>query len=155
MTDARFTPPTAPVADVPAEPPPQPVVIACGLLVLSLVLGFVSLGLEVRGAPMETPFILVGAVVMLPLLALYLWLVVMLWRRRGWARWAVLAFVAAGWLMLLLDQTGVEGPLQATMIVDGVCAVAELVAMGLVFLGPGARWFRDRPQASRAHSAAS
>lgn len=158
MSDARFDPPKAAVADVPVEPPPRPVVIACWLLVLSLLLGFVSLGVDVSSVPTtETTFMLVGLVVIgLPLVALFAWLIAMLWRRRSWARWALLAFMVAGWLLLLLDDGSTEGRLPSAMIIDGITAIVEFIAMVLVFFGPGARWFKERPpQAPRTHSAAS
>ena len=145
MTPNPYAPPTADVADPSPgwPPPPRAVVIACRLVLASLVLGIISLLPGMRPALPDDPVVpwaLTLAIVVV-FGGLTLWLVLEVWRGKAWARWALLAFLALGWWLGAgqLSDDFLRSPLLGLF---GVVSIAlEVAACGLLFFGDGARWF--------------
>lgn len=145
-----FKAPTAKVADIDArrdhEPRPASITIACRLLWATVVLGLLSLIPGVRhglwddygNAPMAVGLALGFVAVMA---GVEIWLIRLVARRHGWARWALLAYLLVGWLMTFSDFSGSIDEGMAAVLVDLVTGIAEMAAVGLLFLSSGRFWF--------------
>lgn len=144
-TDNPYRPPTTELRDPPpasAGPPPAAVRIACGLVLVSLAVGVLTMLPGVRQPEAEAPGSAIALLVAYALFgALTLWLTRRTWQGRHWARWALLAYLAFGWALYALSLTDemVAAPMAA--LVNTVCVAIELAACGLLFFGAGARWF--------------
>jgi hypothetical protein len=75
------------------------------------------------------------------LLALYAWLVFMIYMGRNWARWLVVVFLAFGWLSDLADPKWATQSVVANFA-DFVNAALDLSACLLLLRGEGAAWFK-------------
>jgi hypothetical protein len=150
MTTDPYKAPKAQVADVDVGPDlasrPASVTLACRLLWVTLALGVLSLVPEVRTGLWvgleKTPgavVFMVGFVAAMTLIEA--WLIRLVARRHGWARWALLVYLIVGWLMTFSDfSVSIEQGMIA-VVIDLVCGVAEMVAAGLLFLSAGRMWF--------------
>jgi hypothetical protein len=145
MTPNPFLPPHADVAD-PAAPPPQapPAVRrACRLVVASMFLGLVTL---VPGVAAPSPEdAQVPVFITLAIVALFggvtIWLAFAVHRGAPWARWALLAYLALGWVlsgMQFMDEF-LRSPISG--MIEVVCIAMEFAACGMLFFGSGAAWF--------------
>ncbi len=149
----RFAPPRADVADLPGTDPllasrPRSVVAACVAMLAAMALGLVSL-LPVVEAPMAGEPAAMTAMLWgftIALSAVELWLLRQLWRRRAWARWAVIALAVAGVAMGmgLVEEDWARSPLVAWMGIASV--VLEFAAALLLLARPAARWCNAAPQ---------
>jgi len=63
-------------------------------------------------------------------------------RRENWARWTMLGLLAFGWLMGLYDLPRSFAETPGAALADMLIAAAELWASYLLFLSPGAAWFK-------------
>jgi hypothetical protein len=150
MTDDPYKAPRAHVADIEPGPDlasrPPSVTLACRLLWATLALGLLSLIPGVRN-DLWTEFdkvpgaivFMIGFVAVMTLLEA--WLIRLVSRRQGWARWALLGYLIAGWLMTFSDFSVSIDQGMAAVIIDLVAGFGELVAVGLLFLSGGRLWF--------------
>jgi hypothetical protein len=147
-----FKAPTAQVADRNIEPErnqsprPASITLACRLLWATIVLGLLSLipgvrhGLWDDYAGSSVAVLLVLAVIAF-MTGIEIWLIGLVARCHGWARWALLAYLFAGWLMTFSDFSGSIDQGMAAVLVDLVTGAAEIFAVGLLFLSRGRSWF--------------
>jgi hypothetical protein len=149
--------PSAPVGDQEAAedaaPAPEQVRLACRILWVTLLLSAATLHPSVRGewwlegaegTPEVADAMLVGGLVMSAVFFGFVALVVFLTRRgHYWARWILLALLAFGWLMGLYDLPRSLGETPGAALADLLITAAEVWACYLLFLSPGATWFRQ------------
>lgn len=145
MTPNPYAPPGAEVSDPKhMQPAPPPSVRnACLLIGVALVLGMATLLLGVRvPSPEEqsVPRLLTFALVVL-FGGLTVWFAFETFRGKNWARWAMLIYLALGWVLVAseLNDQLVRAPLSA--IINTVCIIMEFMACWLLFFGSGAQWF--------------
>ena len=147
MTDLRYAPPAAPVADPEASRlAPHSVRRACQLLVASTLLGFAG----VTG-PFELPTFARPWVVLLGALAavvaftgVIFWLILKAYRGRNWARWTVLLLLAPSWALGALEFPGEIMQASIAAVVGGTTSALDILACWLLFFGAGAtRYFRQ------------
>lgn len=144
----RFAPPRADVADIAGADPllaarPRSVVWACAAMLASMVLGLVSLlpvvDPPMPGEPAAMTALLWGVTIAFSVFEL--WLLQRAWKRRAWARWALIALALAGVAMGVgvVEEDWARSPLVAWL---GIASLAmELVAALLLLARPAARWF--------------
>jgi hypothetical protein len=134
-----------------AAPPPQQVRLACRILWVTLILSAATLHPSVRGewwtegaaGAADPADMLVGGLMMSAVFFGFVaGLIFLTGRRQYWARWTLLAFLAFGWLMGLYDLPRSFAETPGAALADTLIAAAELWASYLLFLGPGAAWFR-------------
>jgi hypothetical protein len=158
MTDVRYSPPAAAVADVPAsEPKPRSVVRACQMLVASTLLGFLGLADLPEPPPNAPPWTLLagGMAVFGLIVALTLWLIMKAYRGRNWARWTLLVLLAPSWIFgaLQLLEPVLEAPIQA--VVSLVASALDMMACCLLFFAKGARSYFSQARARSGVDGAS
>ncbi len=146
MTGNPFEPPRAELADAPAGPGPMPrgVQLACTLVLVSLVIGAVTLLPGVRPedpAAEPVPFTFTLAVLLF-FGGITVWLVRMVQRARNWGRWLLLAYLALGWWLGLEQITDDFTASPLIGLVDVASIAMEMVAAVLLFAGAAGRWFR-------------
>jgi putative copper export protein len=154
-----YKPPASRVEDVGEDEelagrPPQ-VTYACRLLWAVLVIDLLSMHPAIRGdwwGEVEDEdmrmFVYGGVALVAVLFLAYGFLIYLVGRRNDVARWLLLLLFALGAVATVGDfaETLEETPWAAA--VDGFSLVVELWACYLLFLSPGAAWFRRRaPQA--------
>ncbi len=153
MSDRNpFQPPRADVEDPSSGfgPRPDSVKHACAIVLISFAIGVLTQIPGVRPEPLgeaEIPF-WINAALFLVFGALTLWLVSAVYSARNWGRWSLLVYLGLTWL---LGVGLVMGDLQSTPIlalIDLACIGMEVVACGLLFFGPGGKWFRARHPAA-------
>ena len=152
--DNPYRPPEAELRDAPAAsagPPPHAVRVACVLVLASLAFGVLTLSPSVRAPEAEQPGMfafVIGAYLVFG--GLTLWFTRRTWQGRNWGRWALLAYLAAGWVLnsFTLADDMANAPMAA--LVNIGCVALEAVACALLFFGPGARWFAAVRGVSRA-----
>jgi hypothetical protein len=145
MARNPFAPPGAEVADPVSRqlPPPVQVKRACQMIVGTLVVGVITLFPGVRVPRPDEPS--VPVVFSLVFLAVLVGLTILFTARimqgRNWARWAMLAYLATGWILIgpELADDFYRSPIAA--IVDAVTIPVEATACWLLFTGAGAQWF--------------
>ena len=144
MSDNLYAPPKARIADVPLPPigRPRAVRIAATLLWISFVIGFPSLYLTTMRDPdpVGLGFFLVVAV----LVTLTAVLNVFIYRGRNWARIGALVLALLDLAMSFVDD---PNPVRAGALEQALSVLDLLLtwsAIALVFLRPGALWFRRR-----------
>lgn len=151
MSSDPFKAPAAKVADPDLrghrEPRPPSVTLACRLLWATIALGLLSLLPGVRAGLWDgRDNSLIAVVLALAFVAVMtgveLWLIRLVGSRHGWARWALLIYLIAGWLMTFSDFSASIEQGMAAVLVDLVTGITEMVAVGLLFLGKGRFWFR-------------
>jgi len=145
VTDLRYAPPAALVADVhDSRLTPQSVRRACQLFIASTLLGFVGLT-----EPFELPDLprggVIGAVAAgVVLISLMIGLLLKVYRGRNWARWTMLALLAPSWVFeaLALPEQILQAPVEAAV---GIAASAlDILVCWLLFFGRGASgYFRQ------------
>jgi hypothetical protein len=155
MTQNPYQAPAAPVSDPlrPDTPKPAAVRIALRGLWAVFVLSLLSLHPWIRGewwvfdeAEFPQAAALYAAIMIAVVLfscvgsAFLLWL---LGRRIGWARWATLAWVLVGLWGLVTDLPTVWAETPLAVIVDGTSVALDLACCALLFFGAGAQWFRQ------------
>ena len=144
MTDLRYAPPIAPVADVSlSEPRPRSVLRACQLLVASTLLGFVGLAdLPALPPNAQTWAFFGGGLAAFGLVVAFtIWLVVSAYRGRNWARWTLVVLLAPSWIFGALEIS--EQLLQVSIqeVVGLLANALDMLACWLLFFGKGARNF--------------
>ena len=135
-----------------AAPRPPQVGLACRILWVTLVLGAATLHPSFRGewwmegaegnADAGDALLAGGLFMSAVFFAIFAALLFLTGRRENWARWATLAFLAFGWLMGLYDLPRSFAETPGAALTDLMIAAAELWACYLLFLTPGAAWFR-------------
>jgi hypothetical protein len=154
MTIDPFKAPKAHVADVDIDRAlasrPASVTLACRLLWATIALGLVSLVPGVRNglwtAYAQTPAAIVVALgFTMLMIALEAWLIRLVSRRHGWARWALLGLLILGWVLTFSDFSVSIDQGMAAVVIDLVVGMAEMVAAGLLFLSGGRTWFQREP----------
>lgn len=152
MAQNPYEPPEAPVADPAAANVPRPpeVALACRILWIVFVLGFVTLLPSVRGewwlphdggddSAMAASMVMAG--VLSAIFAFFVWYT---GRGRNWARWALLAYLIFGWIVMVADFPRSVSATPIAALLDVVMAVTEVWACHLLFRGPGAAWFSQK-----------
>lgn len=149
-TDDPFRAPTAQVADRDIarnqSPRPASITLACRLLWATIVVGLLSLIPGVRhglwddyvNSPVAVLLIL-GIIALMT--GIEIWLIRLVARRHDWARWALLVYLFAGWLMTFSDFSGSIEQGMAAVLIDLGTGIAEVIAVGLLFLSRGRSWF--------------
>lgn len=146
MQHNPYTPPEAEVNDPVRHLPPRPPQVrnACRLVLVSMVLGLVTLLPGVRAQAPDEPDVPLSVILVLVALfgGLTIWLVAKTHAGRNWARWGLLAYLMFGWWIIGSDITEqfLSSPLAG--LIDAVCIAMEAVAMWLLFFSKGASWFR-------------
>jgi hypothetical protein len=69
-------------------------------------------------------------------------LMVLVGRRKNWARWVLLALLIVGWITAAIDMPQTLSATPFAGAIDFLVTIAELWATYLLFLSPGARWFK-------------
>lgn len=153
MTHNPYQAPSAPVSDPsrPDAPTPATVRFALRSLWAVFVLSLISLHPWIRGewwvfddAEFPEAAALYAAIMIALVLfscvgsAFLIWL---LGRRIGWARWATLGWVLVGLWGMFADLPTVWAETPLAVIVDGASVTIDLVCCALLFFGTGARWF--------------
>jgi hypothetical protein len=150
MNRNPFKAPRAVVADTviapDPTPPPESITLACRLLWATVIVDLLSLIPGVRtgfwddngAAPAAVAVALVVVAVMT---GIEIWLIRLVGRRHGWARWALLAYLIAGWVMTFSDFSASIAQGMAAVLVDLVTGLVEMFAIGVLFLSAGRRWF--------------
>ncbi len=145
MTDP-FRPPQAEVRDPEAGhgPMPRAVQLACTLVLVSLVIGAVTLLPGIRPEdPAAEPVPLGFTLAMLLFFGgITVWLVRVVQRGRNWGRWALLAYLALGWWLGAGQITDDFNGSPLVGLIDIASIVMEMVAAVLLFLTASGRWFR-------------
>ena len=150
MTDDPFRAPKARLSDADTGPDlaarPASVTLACRLLWATLIIGALSMIPGVRtglwsgvGENAGAGAFALGFIVAMTVLEA--WLIRLVSHGRGWARWLLLAYLLAGWLMTFSDFSATIDQGMVAVIVDLVSGVAEMIAIGLLFLGRGRAWY--------------
>jgi hypothetical protein len=83
-----------------------------------------------------------GIVMAAVFMIIYVALVLLIGRRHGWARWALLVYVISTTLIGASDFPRSVSQTPAAAFIDVLTTLAELWAFYLLFFGPGAQWFR-------------
>jgi len=162
MAQDPYRTPGAPVgrreAAEDAAPRPEQVSLACRILWVTTLLSAATLHPSVRGewwigdasVDEETAgAMLTGGLIMAGLFfGLFAAMLYLTGRRRNWARWVLLALLALGWVMWLTDLPRSFAETPGAALADTLISAAELAAGYLLFLSPGAAWFR-RPAGPR------
>ena len=140
--DNRFTPPGAPVEDVPPKPqgqPPGHVMLAVRLLWISLVIGLPILFVP-SGEALSANARAAGFMVQLAMFVFAAYLNLCIARRRNWARVVSLVLFLLGLLLMAFAP-----PAATVSLLEKVINVADLLldgaAMYLLFTPPGSSWF--------------
>lgn len=155
MAQNPYEAPEAHVADpvVVTAPRPSEVALACRILWIVFVLGFLTMLPAIRGEwwlvystgsdDGEAGLVagLVMAVIFGGLFATFVWYT---GRGRNWARWALLAYLIFGWIVLVTDFPRSISTTPVAAFLDLVMAVVEVWACRLLFRGPGAAWFSKK-----------
>jgi hypothetical protein len=159
MTPNPFAPPRAEVADSAASEPASPAAVrrACWLVVMSMFLGMSLLVPGVAAPPaddVQVPFFITLAVAAF-FGGLTLWLAVAVARGLSWARWALLAYLALGWLLsgLQFSDEFLRSPVAG--MIEVVCVAMELAACCMLFFGSGAAWFTEMARLRRRRKKAA
>ena len=145
MSRNPFAPPGAEVADPVSRqlPAPPQVKLACQMIIATLVVGIITLFPGVRepaAADAEVP-LLFTLVLIVVFGGLTLLLASRILQGRNWARWAMLAYLGAGWALAgpnLADDFYLS-PIAA--IIDAISIPVEAVACWMLFTGAGGQWF--------------
>ena len=146
MTDSRYAPPLASVADVHgSQRTPKSVRRACQLFVVSWLLGFA----EVAG-PFELPpsarswaFVIGAGAVVVALVFVTVWLIFNVYRGRNWARWTFLLLLAPSVVLGAIEFPGqmAQSPFQAAVGI--ITSALDVLTCWLLFFGTGAsNYFR-------------
>lgn len=69
-------------------------------------------------------------------------LMVLVGRRKNWARWVLLALLIVGWITAAIDMPKTLAATPFAGAIDFLVTIAELWATYLLFLSPGAQWFK-------------
>jgi hypothetical protein len=156
MAQDPYKAPAAPVgkreATEDAAPRPPQVTLACRILWVTLVLGAATMHPSVRGewwaegaegdAGLADAALIGGLFLAVVFLAIFAVLLFLTGRRENWARWTMLGLLAFGWLMGLYDLPRSFAATPGAALTDMLIAAAELWASYLLFLSPGAAWFK-------------
>ena len=152
MERSPYEPPGATVKDQPDVAPPQPPQVARAIRLLWAVLAasLVSLLPLFRGTWWVIPDasaspaagLAVGVVVTVIWSGIMIALIRRLNRRRNWARWVLLGYLSIGWIALAIDLPSTLEATPFAGMIDVVVAICELSASYLLFLSPGAEWFK-------------
>jgi hypothetical protein len=147
LMNDRYAPPRSEVSDPKRTRPPSPpsVRLACLLILAGLALSLVSLLPFIRPpAPDEQDVPLWVTLLVVAIFgSLTVWFTVQTSRGKNWARWAILLYLAFGWVLSAMEfQTELErAPL--FVMINSVCIALELVACWKLFTGEGAGWFAE------------
>lgn len=150
MDSGHYAPPRAPVADAPVlETPPRAMaIVSVALVAVAAVLalvGLIQLIAAARTGEVAPWLLLLPAVEFMILAGVAL----LLWKRKGWARWLLLAY-AVSQLCLVLISAYMDARLRATagvawnpsMYAHFLIAPGCLAAATLLVFGPARTWFR-------------
>ena len=134
---------TAATASPAAPGIPGDVKEACHLILAAFAVSLIDwLDLVERIPPAHKSLLLALSVVLLSVFGgLTFWLIANIRRRRNWARWAVLVFLAAGWLLVMSDASVVWVRSPLVGIADVASIAMELVACAFLFSRGSRGWF--------------
>jgi len=144
-----YSPPGSRVDEPPGPPRPPQVTRACQILWAVIALSVAVMHPEVSGEWWVLPdeagakWMVIMVAVALAWVAAYVVLVWLVGQRQNWARWMLLAAVAASTLFGMYDFESylAETPLAA--LASLLFTLLEIWAFALLFFGPGAQWFRQ------------
>jgi hypothetical protein len=144
-----YQPPAARVADPPAfdgVPPPRIVTIAVWLLWTQIVLELIDAMLDIRDDSQQGSLVVVASAVTMTLVGMVCLLIVMIGRRRNWARIVYAFLFALGLFIQVSNWQGLlNGPLRDLLMILSQL-VLQLAAMILLFQRGASAWFRSRKQ---------
>ena len=149
MNHNPYAPPKAVVADPVIDPAPfsrpHEVTLAARLLWVALALGALNFMVDSVRAASGGSLPLAAVVISLLTLGLLGWLTQKIAHGRNWARIVFLIMFVAG-VPIFFSQLPamLERSVFATAISSVAISVLQIVALYLVFIGVGARWFRRR-----------
>jgi hypothetical protein len=149
MPHNPYSAPSSTVQDPPAAPRPPEATRALQILWVTFVITFVTMLPAIRGEWWVVPdaeegdgiFVILVTGLFAAVYGVLIWLT---GRRRNWARWALLVFIAGTTALAAPDLPRTFAETPAAAIADVCIALAELWAFRLLLFGPGAEWFRDR-----------
>jgi hypothetical protein len=147
-----YEPPKTTVEDRLDLIPPQPpqiaralrllwaVVIASGISLLPVIRGrwWIEPG-QTLSAAQSLAFAMVVATISFGIMISF---IVLVGRRKNWARWILLAFLMVGWITVAIDMAQTLSATPFAGAIDFLVTIAELWAAYLLFLSPGAQWFK-------------
>ena len=146
MNPDRYDPPAAQLADPPsaAGDAPPSVRRACRFIIIALLLSLAGLvpGLRADDPTVPPVPLWIEATWVGVFTLLTVWLVVLLLRRRNWARWATLALLGLGWLAFAADFSDIFLRSPVAGMLDVVVTAFEVWATSLLFSGESRAWFR-------------
>jgi len=148
MNHNPYAPPKAVVADPVIDPAPfsrpHEVTLAARLLWVALALGALSFMVDSVRAASGGSLPLAAVVISLLTLGLLGWLTHKIAHGRNWARIVFLIMFVVGVPIFFLQLPAMlERSVFATAISVAI-SILQIVALYLVFIGVGARWFRRR-----------
>ena len=154
MTDEpqRYAPPRADVADLTVPDAllaarPRSVAWACGLMLVSIAVGLVSLlpfvDPPLPGEPVAMTALIWGTT--FAFTAVELWLLRCVWHRRNWARWVMVALTAVGIALGIpvISEDWTRSPLVAGLGIAST--IVSALGAALLVVGASARWFEGTP----------
>lgn len=148
MSDDRFKPPQTPVVDprVVEARAPLSVRNACGLILLSMVLGYATLlpGIRPPAPAMTAGHMMFAAGWVLFFSWLTYWLTGRLRQRSHAARWQMLALLGSGWLLMVLTFQSDFNDSPIFVVIELLTSALEVWAVWLLFTGASAKWFATR-----------
>lgn len=127
---------------------PRHVVLFERLMYASLAIGMLILALdgprkaelpEIRAAG-GLPFLIAGAVFILAIIALIVWLIAR--RRKNWARWLLAVLCVAGIVAAVPVFLDVLNGNPAAAVLSGVQLILQLTALYYIFTGDAPPWFQ-------------
>jgi len=152
LEHSPYDPPKTTVKDKPDVIPPRPAQIALAIRILwvGMIAGLIGLLPLIRGEWWLTPDgstpeaagLVFGVVLAVIFVGIGIMFYVFIGRRHNWARWGLLVYLLIGWIIQAVDlpQTIYKTPFAGA--IDIGIVLSELWACYLLFLSPGARWFR-------------
>jgi hypothetical protein len=154
MSHNPYSPPAAEVADPAHALPPQPgtVRLAVQLIIGALALGVISLlvpGIRIpTPEEAEVPFIFTMIIIVI-FGGITLWFASGVTQGKNWARWAMLAWLAVGWLMVGSEFGDEFTRSPVSSMIDAACIAMEAAACCLLFGAASQDWFAAMAVARR------
>jgi hypothetical protein len=140
-----YQPPTARVADPPAfDGAPRVVTIALWLLWAGIAIELIDTAFDAHAALQTRSSVVIATNATIAMVGVVCWLIVMIGRRRNWARIAYAFLFALGAIIQVLNwQNLLNGPTRDLLFIVPQFGL-QLAAMILLFRPEAGVWFRSR-----------
>jgi hypothetical protein len=152
LEHSPYAPPKTTVKDKPDVIPPRPaqITLAIRILWVGMFAGLVGLfpwirgewWLNADGSTPEAAGLVFGIVLAVIFLGIGILFYVFIGRRHNWARWGLLVYLLIGWIIQAFDLPETIDKMPLAAAIDIVIVLSELWACYLLFLSPGAKWFK-------------